>query len=110
MTTRRSPRSASDAIRALRAEAAPATLLAAVQGVWVEVVGAGIGAEAEPVAERDGVITVACRTAAWAHELDLLQGELVGRLNRALDAGHGGHPAAPVRALRATADLSRFCS
>ena len=32
--------------------------------------------EAEPVSERDGIVTVACRSAVWAQELDLMTGEL----------------------------------
>ena len=35
--------------------------------------------------ERDGVVTVGCRAATWAQELDLLQDELLERLNRALE-------------------------
>jgi predicted nucleic acid-binding Zn ribbon protein len=66
-----------------------------------------VAAEAEPVAERDGVVTVACRSATWAQELDLLGPELLGRLNEALaEAGQPG-PEARVRGLRFTADLSR---
>ena len=34
--------------------------------------------------ERDGVVTVECRAATWAQELDLLQAELLERLNAAL--------------------------
>jgi predicted nucleic acid-binding Zn ribbon protein len=52
--------------------AEPATLLAAVQRAWPGVVGEAIAREATPVSERDGVITVACRSATWAQELDLL--------------------------------------
>ena len=62
----------------------PTTLLAAVQGAWAAAAGAAVAAEAEPVAERDGVVTVACRSATWAQELDLLQEELLKRLNGAL--------------------------
>ncbi len=63
---------------------APATPLAAVQAAWAEAVGARIAAEARPVAERDGVITVACRSATWAEELDLLAEALLGRLRETL--------------------------
>ena len=34
--------------------------------------------------ERDGMVTVACRAATWAQELDLLQEELLERAQRAL--------------------------
>ena len=49
------------------------------------------------VSERDGLVTIACRSAVWAQELDLLGPDLVARLNRAL--GEGG-TAGPVRGLR----------
>jgi len=48
---------------------------------------------AEPVAERDGVITVACESAVWAQELDLLSERVIGAVNEAI-----GRPA--VRRLR----------
>ena len=107
MSPRRSPRPFAAALRGARARAEPLTLLAAVQSAWSAAAGAGVAAEAEPVAERDGVVTVACRSATWAQELDLLGPELLGRLNEALsEAGEPG-PEAPVRALRFTADQSR---
>jgi predicted nucleic acid-binding Zn ribbon protein len=71
-------------VRALRAEVAPATLLAAVQERWDGAVGKRVAAEARPVRERDGTVTVECRTATWAQELDLLHDELLERLNEAL--------------------------
>ena len=79
---------------------APKTLLASVQAVWAEACGAAIDAEAQPVAERDGTITVACRSATWAAELDLMQEELRERLDAALGDDR-------VRALRFTADGAR---
>ena len=69
-------------------EAQPATVLARVQQAWPQAVGAVIAAEAEPVGERAGVLTVACRSAVWAQELELLSHDLLARLNDALaDAG-----------------------
>jgi predicted nucleic acid-binding Zn ribbon protein len=59
-----------------------------------------VAVEAQPVAERDGVVTVACRSATWAQELDLMHDELLERLNAAL--GHGG-----LKRLRFTAEGSR---
>ncbi len=59
------------------------------------------------MAERDGVVTVACRSATWAQELDLLGPELLGRLNEALSEAGQAAPKAPVKALRFTADQSR---
>ena len=78
------PRALGEAIRAIRASSEPATLLAAVQSRWTEAVGERIAAEAVPVRERAGTITVRCRAATWAQELDLLQGDLLARLNEAL--------------------------
>jgi hypothetical protein len=57
--------------------------------------------------ESNGVVTIACQSATWAQELDLLQPELLGRLNEALSEAAGKAPAAPVRALRFTADGPR---
>ena len=65
-------------------EVQPQTPLAAVQAVWPEAVGERIAAEARPVRERDGTVTVECRAATWAQELDLLHDELLERLNEAL--------------------------
>ncbi|MEK6326719.1 MAG: DciA family protein [Actinomycetota bacterium] len=107
MSPRRSPRPLAAALRGARAHAEPLTVLAAAQSAWPAAAGAQVAAEAEPVAERDGVITIACRSAAWAQELDLLGPELLARLNRALSEARGGAPEAPVRALRFTADHSR---
>lgn len=100
MTARRAPRPARAALRGALAGSAPRTLLAEVQSAWAGACGAAIAAEAQPVGERDGVITVACRSATWAQELDLMQHELLERLRAAL--GHGG-----VKGLRFTADGPR---
>lgn len=81
----RRPRALADAVRAVRDATQPATLLAAVQSNWEPAVGERIAREARPVRERDGIVTVSCRAATWAQELDLLQGELLEVLNRALD-------------------------
>jgi predicted nucleic acid-binding Zn ribbon protein len=81
---RSQPRSIAGAIAALRDAAQPATPLAAVLAAWPDAVGQRIAAEAQPVAERDGVVTVACRTATWAQELDLLGDELRERLRERL--------------------------
>jgi predicted nucleic acid-binding Zn ribbon protein len=105
------PRTLGEALRPVRAEAAPATLLGAVQGVWGQVAGTAIAAEAEAVAERDGVVTVACRSATWAQELDLLHDELLDRLNTALAAAERarspGEAGFRAERLRFTADAAR---
>jgi predicted nucleic acid-binding Zn ribbon protein len=82
---RRSPQPVAGAVEALAARLEPLTPLAAVQRAWPAAVGPAIAAEAEPVAERGGVVSVRCTSAAWAHELDLMGPELVRRLDDALD-------------------------
>ena len=94
---RREPRSLAAALEQLGHQTTPATLLARVQAVWAEVVGPAIAAEAEPVAERAGTVTVACRSAAWASEIELLGPDLVERLDAALGETFPGG----VKALRA---------
>jgi predicted nucleic acid-binding Zn ribbon protein len=78
------PRPLSAALGAFTAELAPATALARVQSCWERAVGPAVAGAAQPVAERDGVLTVACTASVWAQELELMAGELVARLNRAL--------------------------
>jgi predicted nucleic acid-binding Zn ribbon protein len=94
---RLAPRPLAHALAGFTAGLAPATTLARVQACWREVVGEGVGAETQPVSERDGVVTVACRSSVWAQELDLMGAELVERVNAAL-APDGGR--ASVEALR----------
>ena len=83
---RATPKPLGDSVRALRTEVQPQTPLAALQAVWPAAVGARIAAEARPVRERDGTVTVECRAATWAQELDLLHDELVERVNAELGA------------------------
>jgi predicted nucleic acid-binding Zn ribbon protein len=81
---RRSPRSLAEAFGALTDELAPRTLLADVQRAWPATVGESIAAQAQPTAERGGVVTVACAASVWAQELDLMGPQIVARLNEAL--------------------------
>ena len=81
---RRAPVPVADAVTKLAARLEPVTPLASVQRAWKQAVGDVIAAEAEPVSERGGVVTVKCRSAVWAQELTLLAPELVGKLNAAL--------------------------
>lgn len=85
--SRRAPRPLANALVPLQASLAPATLLAEVQRVWPEAAGAAIAREASPVAERGGVVTVACAASVWAQELDLMAPLLIERLNAAIEAG-----------------------
>jgi predicted nucleic acid-binding Zn ribbon protein len=101
------PRPLGAALHQARARAEPRTLLAATQSAWPTAAGARVAAEAEPVAERDGVVTIACRSATWAQELDLLQPELVERLNGALSEADPDAVDALVKGLRFTADAPR---
>jgi predicted nucleic acid-binding Zn ribbon protein len=110
MRRRRAPRPLGAALSPATRRARPKTLLAAVQEVWPRVAGDAVAAEASPVAERDGHVTVACRSATWAQELDLLQSELLERLNTAVSKADPKGPETPVSALRFTADAARHQS
>ena len=81
---RSAPRPLAASVTALADALAPATPLGRVQRVWAETVGDAVAREAEPVSERGGVVTVACRSAVWAQELDLLAPDVIERLNQAL--------------------------
>jgi predicted nucleic acid-binding Zn ribbon protein len=72
----------------------PLTLLAAVQRSWTSAVGDRVAMEAEPVAERAGIVTVSCRSSVWAAELTMLAPTLVEQLNERLES------AASLRALQ----------
>lgn len=80
MSRRRAPRPASSALRAALDRAAPKTPLAALQVAWAEVVGERIAAVAQPVSERGGEVQVNCSDSVWTQELDLMQGQLLQRL------------------------------
>ena len=83
---RRGPRQLGIAVDHLRDELAPQTLLADVQRVWRSAVGEGIATEAQPTAERGGMLVVSCSASVWAQELDLMGPTIVARLNEALGA------------------------
>jgi len=94
------PRRIADPLARVLRERAPRTLLADVQTAWPEACGEAIAAAAEPVAERDGRITIACESGAWAQELELMSDTLFARLEAIVGENR-------VAALRFTADLSR---
>lgn len=94
---RQGPRPLGPALERVARSAAPATTLAAVQRHWAAAAGPRVAVEAEPVRERDGEVVVACRSAVWANELDLLASELADRLNEALGSASDRRP---VRRLR----------
>ncbi len=84
---RRSPRPLGLALDHIRDELGPASLLAEVQRVWHGTVGETIASEAEPTAERGGVVTVSCSASVWAQELDLMAPAILERLNDHLRTG-----------------------
>jgi predicted nucleic acid-binding Zn ribbon protein len=104
---RRVPRPIGGAVGALADRLAPATVLAEVQRVWAQAVGPTIAAQAEPTAEREGVLTVSCAAAVWAQELDLMGPEIVARINAALCSAADTGARGPVRSLRCQAAPSR---
>ena len=97
---RRTPRPLGDSLARVLAASAPKTLLADVQAAWPQACGEAIAGNSEPVSERTGTVTIACRNGAWAQELELMQETLLSRLEGVVGEGR-------VEALRFTADLSR---
>ncbi|GAC1325903.1 MAG: hypothetical protein NVSMB25_24840 [Thermoleophilaceae bacterium] len=94
---RRAPRELGEVLDRFRTGLIPATTLARVQAQWEGAVGAAVSSEAKPISESAGVLTVACRSAVWAQELDLMSSELLPRVNDML----GGDSAVrPLKALR----------
>jgi predicted nucleic acid-binding Zn ribbon protein len=82
--SRAAPRRLQIALTDLTGELSPATTLAAVQAVWEHAAGSAVASAARPTAAREGVLSVACESAAWAQELELMGDELLGRLNAEL--------------------------
>jgi predicted nucleic acid-binding Zn ribbon protein len=101
---RRDPRLLGAALASVMDDLAPATTLARVQRVWPAVAGEVVASEAEPVAEREGVVTIECRSSVWAQEIELLSADLTARLNEALG---GATDAPPVRSLKVSAARRR---
>jgi predicted nucleic acid-binding Zn ribbon protein len=81
---RLAPRPLSHAVEALAGHLAPQTPLARVQSAWAEAAGPAVAERAQPRAVRAGVVTVACREAVWAQELELLGPHIAERLNAIL--------------------------
>jgi len=94
------PRKLEGALDRLVSDRAPQTLLAEVQGAWPAACGEAIAANSEPVAERDGTVTIACASGAWAQELELMGDELTSRVGAIVGPDR-------VRRMRFTADLAR---
>jgi predicted nucleic acid-binding Zn ribbon protein len=81
---RKAPRPVGFALDSLANSVAPATLLAEVQRAWPAAAGDAFARVSEPVGERDGLVSVACDSAVWAQELDLMSERVIARLNVAL--------------------------
>jgi predicted nucleic acid-binding Zn ribbon protein len=81
---RRAPRNAASSIRDLADRLAPATALAQIQRHWPAAVGEAVAAQATPTGEAGGVLTVTCKSAVWAQEIDLMSVTLIASLNSAL--------------------------
>jgi predicted nucleic acid-binding Zn ribbon protein len=84
---RRQPRRLGTALESAIEPLAPRTPLAAVQRAWDGAVGPTVAAEATPVAERDGVVIVACSSATWAQELGFLAEEILEKVRSELPQG-----------------------
>lgn len=97
---RRAPRPVAASVEALARRVAPATLLADVQRVWAQAAGPVVAAEASPLSEREGTVTVLCSSAVWMQEIDLMGPVLADALNEALGADR-------VQAVRCVATAGR---
>jgi predicted nucleic acid-binding Zn ribbon protein len=84
---RLAPRPIGKALEDALPDARPAGLLAEVQSAWPAVAGTALAAAAVPVSERAGTVTVACESAVWAQELELLGPDLARRLDEAVSGG-----------------------
>lgn len=96
----RGPRRLGESLEQFVSDESPRTLLAEVQTAWPRACGEAIAANSAPVAERDGAVTIACSSGAWAEELELLTDQLRIRVEAIVGVGR-------VARLRFTADLSR---
>jgi predicted nucleic acid-binding Zn ribbon protein len=87
---RAAPRGLESTLGGLLVELRPATTLARVQEAWPSAVGPALSAEAQPVSERRGTVTVSCGSSVWAQELQMMSSDLLERLNGRLTAGDQG--------------------
>lgn len=82
--SRPAPRPLGASLDELTARLAPASTLARAQEAWERALGPAIAAATQPVAERNGVLTVICESAVWAQELTLMQSRVLNALNEEL--------------------------
>ena len=94
---RPAPRPLSEALAAVTRSLEPQTPLARVQRAWRQTARPPLSEEAEPVSERAGTVTMACRSAVWAQELSLLAPDLRSRMNDALGAPSTDPPIKELR-------------
>lgn len=74
------PKPVGKVLGAFRTEVAPESLLASVQMIWPRAVGERIAAVTDVTDEREGVITVACTSAVWAQELEMMGPRITAKL------------------------------
>ncbi len=79
--SRRAPRPLSMALDRLTESIVPPSTLGRLQTIWPRLVGEAIAAEASPIAERVGMVTVACSSSVWAAELRMMEADLLAKLN-----------------------------
>ncbi len=77
------------ALGGLVSQLRPATTLARVQEAWPRAVGPALSAEAQPVSERRGTVTVSCRSSVWAQELQMMSTELLTSVSRVMEEAPG---------------------
>lgn len=58
-----------------------------VLGRWLHVVGDDIAAHAEPTSLKDGVLTIAAESTAWATQLRMMQAQILAKINAAVGQG-----------------------
>lgn len=58
-----------------------------VFGRWPQVVGEDISAHAEPIALRDGVLSVSAESTAWATQLRMMQSQILAKIAAAVGDG-----------------------
>lgn len=81
---RLAPRPLSAALASLERSLEPTSVLARVQRVWEQAAGGAVATAAQPIAEREGIVTVSCSDSLWAQELEMMGPEVVERLNESL--------------------------
>jgi predicted nucleic acid-binding Zn ribbon protein len=58
-----------------------------VFGRWTGVVGEDIASHATPMTLKDGVLSIAAESTAWATQLRMLQGQILAKINAAVGQG-----------------------